>query len=30
MGAPSYVFAWVQEIAQWTRVTVLDLPGWRH
>ena len=29
LGAPGYLAPWVRRIAAWTRVTVLDLPGWR-
>jgi pimeloyl-ACP methyl ester carboxylesterase len=29
LGAPGYLAPWVREIANWTRATVLDLPGWR-
>ncbi|MVA76624.1 alpha/beta fold hydrolase [Auraticoccus sp. F435] len=27
LGAPFYLLPWVRELARWTRVTVLDLPG---
>lgn len=30
LGAPSYLYPWMQETARWTRATVLDLPGWRR
>src|SRR3954451_10381604 len=29
LGAPGYLMPWVRRLAKWTRVTVLDLPGWR-
>src|SRR4051812_33193070 len=29
LGAPGYLAPWARRIAAWTRVTVLDLPGWR-
>jgi pimeloyl-ACP methyl ester carboxylesterase len=29
LGAPGYLGPWAQQIGTWTRVTVLDLPGWR-
>src|SRR3954468_12815844 len=29
LGAPGYLMPWVRRVASWTRVTVLDLPGWR-
>lgn len=29
LGAPGYLAPWVRHSASWTRVTVLDLPGWR-
>lgn len=29
LGAPGYLAPWVNRIAAWTRVTVLDLPGWQ-
>ena len=29
LGAPFYVAPWAEQIAGWTRVVVLDLPGWR-
>jgi pimeloyl-ACP methyl ester carboxylesterase len=29
LGAPSYVEPWARQISSWTRVSVLDLPGWR-
>ncbi len=29
LGAPGYLVPWARHIATWTRVTVLDLPGWR-
>lgn len=28
LGAPLYLGPWVEEMAAWTRVSVLDLPGW--
>lgn len=28
MGARGYLLPWAREVAAWTRVTVLDLPGW--
>lgn len=30
LGAPAYLFPWARELGRWTRVTVLDLPGWRR
>jgi pimeloyl-ACP methyl ester carboxylesterase len=29
LGAPGYLAPWARETATWTRVTLLDLPGWR-
>ncbi|HST48695.1 alpha/beta fold hydrolase [Jatrophihabitans sp.] len=29
LGAPGYLAPWARRVAGWTRVTVLDLPGWR-
>jgi pimeloyl-ACP methyl ester carboxylesterase len=29
LGAPSYLYPWLEQTATWTRGTVLDLPGWR-
>jgi pimeloyl-ACP methyl ester carboxylesterase len=29
LGAPGYLIPWARRLASWTRVTVLDLPGWR-
>jgi pimeloyl-ACP methyl ester carboxylesterase len=29
LGAPGYLVPWALQIAEWTRVSVLDLPGWR-
>ncbi len=29
LGAPGYLAPWVRETATWTRVALLDLPGWR-
>jgi hypothetical protein len=29
LGAPFYVAPWAEQIAGWTRVVVLELPGWR-
>ena len=29
LGAPGYLLPWARQLASWTRVTVLDLPGWR-
>lgn len=28
LGAPGYLVPWARQISSWTRVTVLDLPGW--
>ncbi|MBV9822765.1 MAG: alpha/beta hydrolase [Actinobacteria bacterium] len=30
LGAPGYLAPWVDRVAAWTRVTVLDLPGWHR
>jgi pimeloyl-ACP methyl ester carboxylesterase len=29
LGAPGYLLPWARQLGSWTRVTVLDLPGWR-
>jgi len=29
LGAPGYLLPWARQLSSWTRVTVLDLPGWR-
>jgi pimeloyl-ACP methyl ester carboxylesterase len=29
LGAPFYLGPWAEKIAAWTRVVILDLPGWR-
>ncbi|HEX8095534.1 alpha/beta fold hydrolase [Jatrophihabitans sp.] len=29
LGAPGYLAPWARQIGTWTRVSVLDLPGWR-
>ena len=29
LGAPGYLLPWALAVAEWTRVTVLDVPGWR-
>lgn len=29
LGAPGYLAPWARAIATWTRVALLDLPGWR-
>jgi pimeloyl-ACP methyl ester carboxylesterase len=29
LGASGYLFRWARAMAKWTRVSVLDLPGWR-
>jgi pimeloyl-ACP methyl ester carboxylesterase len=29
LGAPGYLAPWARETATWTRVALLDLPGWR-
>lgn len=30
MGCPGYLAPWAHQSAEWTRATVLDLPGWHH
>ncbi len=30
LGAPGYLAPWALETARWTRVSLLDLPGWRR
>jgi pimeloyl-ACP methyl ester carboxylesterase len=29
LGAPGYLVPWAHRIAAWTKVTIVDLPGWR-
>jgi pimeloyl-ACP methyl ester carboxylesterase len=29
LGAPGYLAPWARESSQWTRATIVDLPGWR-
>jgi pimeloyl-ACP methyl ester carboxylesterase len=29
LGAPGYLAPWARETAQWTRASIVDLPGWR-
>jgi pimeloyl-ACP methyl ester carboxylesterase len=29
LGAPGYLAPWARETSQWTRATIIDLPGWR-
>jgi pimeloyl-ACP methyl ester carboxylesterase len=30
LGAPGYLVPWVRRTSQWTRATLLDLPGWHR
>lgn len=30
MGCPGYLAPWARQSAEWTRATILDLPGWHH
>ncbi len=30
LGAPGYLVPWARRTAEWTKATVLDLPGWRR
>jgi pimeloyl-ACP methyl ester carboxylesterase len=29
LGAPGYLTPWARETSQWTRASIVDLPGWR-
>ena len=29
LGAPGYLAPWARETSQWTRASIVDLPGWR-
>jgi pimeloyl-ACP methyl ester carboxylesterase len=29
LGAPGYLAPWTRETSQWTRASIVDLPGWR-
>jgi pimeloyl-ACP methyl ester carboxylesterase len=30
LGAPGYLAPWARESSQWTRASIVDLPGWRR
>jgi hypothetical protein len=29
LGAPGYLAPWARETSQWSRASIVDLPGWR-